>query len=54
MTTNTMEKLGLINLLPTKLLLQMEDHSKVFLMGVLVNVETIIARIVYKIDYVVF
>ena len=54
MTADTMEKLGLTNLLPTKLLLQMAYHSKVLPMGVLVNVDTNIAGIVYKIDYVVF
>ena len=54
MTANTMEKLGLSDLLPTNLLLRMADHSKVLPMGILVNVDTNIARIVYKIDYVVF
>ena len=54
MTTDTMEKLSLSNLLPTEWLLRMADHSKVLPMGVLVNVDTNIAGIVYKIDYVVF
>ena len=54
MTADTMKKLGLSNLLPTELLLQMADHSKVLPMGVLVNVDTNIAGIIYKIDYVVF
>ncbi|XP_073394981.1 uncharacterized protein [Physcomitrium patens] len=54
MTEDTMEKLGLTRLLPTTLLLCMADHSKVHPMGVLVDVETIIAGIAYKIDYVVF
>ena len=54
MTADTMEKLGLTNLLPTELLLRMADHSKVLSMGVLVNVDTNIAGIIYKIDYVVF
>lgn len=54
MTTDTMEKLGLSNLLPTGLMLRMADHSKVHRMSVLVNVQTIIAGIVYNIDYVVF
>ena len=50
MTADTMEKLGLTNLLSTELLLQMVDHSKVLPMGVLINVDTNIAGI----DYVVF
>ena len=50
MTADTMEKLGLSDLLPTDLLLQMADHSKVLPVGVLVNVDTNIAGIVYKID----
>ena len=54
MTADTMEKLGLSDLLPTNLLLRMADHSKVLPVGVLVNVDTNIAGIVYKIDYVVF
>ena len=54
MTVDTMEKLGLTNLLPTELLLHMADHSKVLPMGVWANVDTNIAGIVYKIDYVVF
>ena len=54
MTADTMEKLGLSNLLPIDLLLRMADHSKVLLVGVLVNVDTNIVGIVYKIDYVVF
>ena len=54
MTADTMEKLGLSDLLPTDLLLRMADHSKVLPVGVLVNVDTNIAGIVYKIDYVVF
>ena len=54
MIADTMEKLGLISLLPTELLLQMVDQSKVLLMGVLISVDTNIAGIVYKIDYVVF
>ena len=54
MTASTMEKLSLINLLPTELLLRMADHSKVLPMGVLINVDTNIAGIVNKIDYVVF
>ena len=54
MTANTMEKLRLSDLLPTDLLLRMADHSKVLPVGVLVNVDTNIAGIVYKIDYVVF
>ena len=49
-----MEKLGLSNLLPTELLLQMVDHSKVLPVGVLVNVDTNIVGIVYKIDYAMF
>ena len=49
-----MEKLELIDLLPTELLLRMVDHSKVLPVGVLINVDTNIAGIVYKIDYVVF
>ena len=32
----------------------MVDHSKVLPMGILVNVDTNIVGIVYKIDYVVF
>ena len=54
MTVDTMEKLGLSDLLPTDLLLRMADHSKVLPVGVLVNVDTNIVGIVYKIDYVVF
>ena len=54
MTADTMKKLGLSNLLPTDLLLRMADHSKVLPVGVLVNVDTNIAGIIYKIDYVVF
>ena len=54
MTADTMEKLDLSNLLPKELLLRMADHSKVLPMGVLVNVDTNIAGIVYKIDYEVF
>ena len=51
---DTMEKLGLTNLLPMKLLLRMVDHSKVLPMGILVNVNTNNAGIVNKIDCVVF
>ena len=54
MTVDTIEKLGLTSLLPTELFLRMADHSKVLPMGVLINVDTNIAGIVYKIDYVVF
>ena len=54
MTADTMEKLDLMSLLPMELLLWMADHSKVLPMGVLVNIDTNIAGIVYKIDYVVF
>ena len=54
MTADTTEKLGSTSLLPTKLLLRMADHSKVLPMDVLVNVDTNIAGIVYKIDYMVF
>ena len=48
MTADTMEKLGLSNLLPIELLLQMEDHSKVLPRGVLVNVDTNIAGIIIR------
>ena len=54
MTADTMEKLGLTNLLPMELLLRMANHRKVLPMGVLVDVDTNIAGFVYKIDYVVF
>ena len=43
MIVDTMEKLGLTNLLPIELLLRMTDHSKVLPMKVLVNVDTNIA-----------
>ena len=54
MTTDTMKELEMSDLLPTDLLLRMIDHSKVLPVGILVNVDTNIAGIVYKIDYVVF
>ena len=54
MTVDTMEQLGLTGLVPTELMLRMADHSKVNPMGILVAIETIIAGIVYHIDYVVF
>ena len=52
MIVDTMEKLDLTKLLPTKLLLQMANHNKALPMDVLVNMETIIVMIVYKIDYI--
>ena len=54
MIVDTMEKLGLTSLLPTELLLRMANHSKVLPMGILINVDTNIGGITYKIDYVVF
>lgn len=54
MNANIMDALDLIHLILTILVLWMVDHSRIKLMDILRNIQTIIAGIEYKIDYFIF
>lgn len=54
MNANTMEALGLTDLLPTSVILRMADHSRVKPMGLLRKIQTNITGNVFEIDYIVF
>jgi len=48
------ERLGLTNLIPTTLTLQMADHSRIKPIGLLMNIHTLISSHNFKTNYVVF
>lgn len=54
MNVDTMEELGLDQLMPTTVVLRMADSSRVRPMGTLRGIDTVVAGITYTIDYIVF
>jgi hypothetical protein len=54
MNVETMNELGISNVVSTTIILKMADSSQVKPLGVLEQIPTLVANIEYKIDYVVF
>ena len=54
MSMETMEELGLINMVPTTIILKMADHTRTKLLGQLSQVLVQIVGREYKFDFVVF
>ena len=54
MSMETMEELGLTNMVPTSIILKMADHTRTKPLGQLPQVPVQIASWEYKIDFVVF
>ena len=54
MNVDTMDSLDLTGLIPTTLILRMADHSRVKPLGILRAIQTVIAGIMYHIDYIIF
>ena len=54
MNVDTMDALNLTGLIPTTLILRMVDHSRVKPLDILRAIQTVIAGIMYHIDYIIF
>ena len=49
-----MDEIGLTNMISTPIILRMADQSKVKPLGILKQVPTLVGRIEYKVDYIIF
>jgi hypothetical protein len=54
MNQETMDEIGLINMISTPIILRMANQSKVKPLGILKQVPTLVGGIEYKIDYIIF
>jgi hypothetical protein len=54
MNQETMDEIGLTNMISTPIILRMADQSKVKPLGILKQVPTLVDGIEYKIDYIIF
>jgi hypothetical protein len=54
MNQETMDEIGLTNMISTPIILRMADQSKVKPLGILKQVPTLVGGIEYKIDYIIF
>lgn len=54
MNRETMDEIGLTNMIATPLILRMADQSKVKPLGLLKQVPTLVGEIEYEIDYIIF
>jgi hypothetical protein len=54
MNQETMDEIGLTNMISTPIILRMADQSKVKPLGVLKQVPTLVGGIEYKVDYIIF
>jgi hypothetical protein len=54
MNQETMDEIGLTNMISTLIILRMADQSKVKPLGILKQVPTLVGGIEYKVDYIIF